>query len=410
MEAILPRYHNVWIAPLFIFLFLFNTAFLPEGLSFSLLLTPVWLFLLYRMQGLRYLTAFCLVLGTYMMIHLWLGVIVHYYLISTLMLFCTGVFALTTAMILSKDLVDLEGIFNKILILNFLLALCSIPLLLFPSIKSVVWYSMSMSDQIRVIARLKLFTSEASHYSYLIAPLFIFYYCKALFQRESVPWLALFMISVPMAMSLSFGVIGCLTISGMILIGFRFRRVFNSSKKRSVLLASMGGAALVLLILFVFYRHNLFFLRIDNILNGRDTSFRGRTYESFILAHKILQQKSLYWGIGPGQLKVFAREIIIQYYFYSRIPETIRIPNAVAETIVCYGYIGVVLRIGLQVFLFFRTGVRKNPYRLWLFLFLFIFQFMGSYITNAAEYVFWILCFSNISNQLFENQLNTKVR
>jgi hypothetical protein len=43
--------------------------------------------------------------------------------------------------------------------------------------------------------------------------------------------------------------------------------------------------------------------------------------------------------------------------------------------------------------------VWTNYYRLLLFLFVFIYQFTGSFITNVAEYVIWILAFTNTFHQ-----------
>src|SRR5690606_31566754 len=119
----------------------------------------------------------------------------------------------------------------------------------------------------------------------------------------------------------------------------------------------------------------------------------GRTYEAFIIADHVAALKSKLWGIGPAQLKFIARDSIVQYYHYMKIPEVIRIPNASAESIVWYGYVGFALRILLQLFLFVKTKVWQNPFRLWLFLFVFIYQFTGSYITNSYEYLLWILVF-----------------
>ena len=153
----------------------------------------------------------------------------------------------------------------------------------------------------------------------------------------------------------------------------------------------MATAAIAL---FIFFPNNPIYLRIQNIFSGEDTSARGRTYEAFILANKIIAQKSMLWGIGPGQLKLDGRNIIIQYYQYLRIPSVVRIPNACAETIVYFGYIGLALRLLLQISLFFSTRVYTNPYRMWLFLFVFIYQFTGSYITNIAEYMVWTMAFS----------------
>ena len=53
----------------------------------------------------------------------------------------------------------------------------------------------------------------------------------------------------------------------------------------------------------------------------------------------------------------------------------------------------------VEIFFFFQTRVWTNYYRLWLFLFMFIFQFAGSFITNVAEYVIWILAFTKVFEQ-----------
>ena len=238
----------------------------------------------------------------------------------------------------------------------------------------------------------------ASHYSYLLAPVVIFFYGKAMFISAKKALPALFIITVPLLLSLSFGVMVCLLASGLIITIICFRAIFDTRHKRIMLLFILAAVTVAGYLLYKYFPENILFLRIQNMLVGKDTSARGRTYESFILAHKIIAQKSYWWGIGPGQLKIAGRDIVIQYYYYSKIPEIIRIPNACAETIVCFGYAGFTLRIGMQLLLFHSTKVFRSPYRLWLFLFLFIFQFTGSYITNVTEYIFWILAFSPALN------------
>jgi len=57
------------------------------------------------------------------------------------------------------------------------------------------------------------------------------------------------------------------------------------------------------------------------------------------------------------------------------------------------------LRLIIEIALFFHTKVWRNYYRLLLFFFVFIYQFTGSFITNVAEYVIWILAFTNIFHQ-----------
>ena len=78
---------------------------------------------------------------------------------------------------------------------------------------------------------------------------------------------------------------------------------------------------------------------------------------------------------------------------------TVTIPNAAAETLTIFGWIGFILRITVEIFFFFFTKVWSNYYRLLLFSFIFIYQFTGSFITNIAEYVIWILAFTNVFHQ-----------
>jgi hypothetical protein len=203
------------------------------------------------------------------------------------------------------------------------------------------------------------------------------------------------------------GVITALIITGIIIILVHFDRVFSSPAKKRAIYALVLLSVAALAIAYYKFPDNPLFARISNIINGDDTSARGRTYEAFILAHKIAAQKSLLWGIGPGQLKLIGREIIINYYSYNNMLGAVRIPNASAETIAYFGYIGLSIRILLEVVLFFYTRLYQNPYRLWLFLFVFIYQFTGSYITNAGEYLVWLLAFAPVFPDFIENQSNT---
>jgi len=181
----------------------------------------------------------------------------------------------------------------------------------------------------------------------------------------------------------------------MMLMVFSRSIIFQKLLRQKLFLILISLLSITVL-LAILNPDNPLFNRLLNVVQGTDTSARGRTYESFILAHKIVAEKNLFFGIGPGQLKVFGRNIIIQYYSYSNIPEVVRIPNACADTIVCFGYLGLAIRLGIQLLLFYTTKLFKNPFRLWLFLFLFIYQFTGSYITNPVEYMLWALVFAPV--------------
>jgi hypothetical protein len=402
MDAVLPHTKaSSRLEPLFLFLFFFNTFLLPQGLSWSLLLTPVWLYLLHITGRLYLLRGLLLIFICFGCVHLLLGVDLVYYAVSVALMLGLGIFLITAWYYLNNSDIDYEQLFKRIVLLNFIFTLISIPFLFIPFLKPLVWYVMSMSEGIGLIPRLKMFTYEASHYSYLLAPVAIFCYAKALFTHTRNPLPALFMVTLPLLLSLSFGVLAVLGFTGLAILALYFNSVFDTSRKRLLLVAGLIFLLAVFFVLYRYYPSNILFVRIRNIINGQDTSARGRTREAFILAHRIIAQKSYWWGIGPGQLKVLGRTMVIQYYSYSNIPSVVRIPNACAETILCFGYIGFVFRIGVQLFLFFKTRVSGSPYRLWLFLFLFLFQFMGSYITNAAEYIFWMIAFMPVIDKFF---------
>ncbi|HRN54930.1 MAG TPA: hypothetical protein PLL71_00685 [Agriterribacter sp.] len=181
-------------------------------------------------------------------------------------------------------------------------------------------------------------------------------------------------------------------------------------RKKRVFAFAVSGLLTVLfalLFLWVLFPDNPLFVRIANIITGNDSSGRGRTTDSFILAEKIADLKSLVWGAGLGQIKVLGTDIIRDYYNYPA-DYPIAIPNATAETLAIFGWAGLFLRLFIEVSLFMYTQVWKNYYRLLLFIFIFIYQFTGSYITNIAEYMIWILAFTNIFPQFDVNSLSGK--
>jgi hypothetical protein len=144
---------------------------------------------------------------------------------------------------------------------------------------------------------------------------------------------------------------------------------------------------------------------------GTDTSAKGRTFEAFELAYIIAQLKSIWWGVGVGQVKTVGYETIINYYKYPReLFPVVRIPNAFAETLAVFGIAGIAVRLFVQIYLFFKTKVSTNQYRTLLFFYVFIYQFTGSFLTNIAEYVIWIMAFSNCFAQFNKDRLNENLQ
>lgn len=394
--ALVNSYYFPLIATL---LFFFNSAFFDGRISLVFLCTPVWIYLSQSHKaGIGNGTLITgLVLLTYIPLHYLNGIeSLQDYFQSFLVLVSLLVFINVAQFYIKKQSFQLDEIFRKLLILNAFLALVSLIILFIPGLKETVWYVMSISEGIEAMPRLKLFTPEASHYSLAIAPLFIYFSIRCLFNKVEKPLFFIILASFPLLLSFSLGVIAALCISFTILLVIKYRQWFMAILPPGKILVALLLILGFLTLLYFIYPDNPLYIRIQNLLEGNDTSGRGRTYESFILADKIAALKSELFGIGPGQLKLIGRETIVQYYFYTDIPEVIRIPNATAESLAYYGYVGLALRILTEIFLFIKTKVWENPFRLWLFLFIFIYQLTGSYINNAYEYILWILAFTPI--------------
>ena len=391
----------------FVFLYFFiNTIGLPSGLLYTTLLTPVFYFWLLSKGKKQILLKFSICLAPFVLAHLINGVDIGVYIRSVVLLLTVYIFSYTFyTWITTYD--DVEGIFRRLLIANFLFTLVALCFVLTPY-RSLFWLNWSISNAgiaIENWPRLTLFSYEPSHYATLLVPFFAYYFIKFILkQREQNSLLMLMMIVLPLVLSLSMGVISGLIISIAILFLLNATRFLGSKKLLYSLSAIVISFIVLFLVLLVFYRNNPFFVRIMAIVAGKDGSARGRTYEAFYLAYKIAHLKSLVWGIGPGEIKVIGDPIIKAYYEYPDTYGQVSIPAALAETFALFGMVGTFIRLFAEVYLFFKTRVLDNYFRTLLFFYMFVYQFTGSFVTNIAEYVIWILAFTNIFPQ-FDKQV-----
>jgi hypothetical protein len=294
---------------------------------------------------------------------------------------------------------DPQSLFRQLLYINFAFCIIAIPLFYTP------WYHLLWSKQFLTTGvydfkRLSLFTYEPSYYALLFTPLFLFFLLQIIFRQNTInTWWLLTMLLLPYVLSFSLGVISALAIAGTITSLVYYKTLIVN--KRVLQLSLLAGLMLILglLAVMIFVPQNILFVRLGNVVQGNDPSAKGRTFEAFWLAHQLLQQRSYWWGIGPGQIKILGFEMIRAYYGYGYDTKYVAIPNAAAETLAIFGYVGLTVRIVAAWVLFFYTKVWQNYYRLLLFLFIFIYQFTGSFITNVAEYTIWVMAFTNVFRQ-----------
>lgn len=384
------RSDSVFLAVGIIYLF-FNSFLLPDGLLFTTLLSPFFLLSMLRKKGLQPYLVFLTITVIFAVIQLPGVAYLRVYIQSFVLLQCAAIFTIN-AYCFFKEKVDLAGSFKVFGTVNLLLLVISVAALFLPLLRPFLWYEISMSEGLPVIPRLKMFTYEASYYSLIITPLFGFYLLKKLLLSAKTGILFL-SLGLSLLLSLSFGVLGGIAISLVLLYCFNLKEL-----GKTINLNYVGALVVILVISLIavywFYPDNVFFERLRNIASGKDSSAKGRTTDSFVLAWNIAKMKSVYFGIGLGQLKLIGRDYIIHFYQYTDIPTVTRIPNAVAETLNIYGIAGVLVRFFIIGYLFFKTKVWNNYYRLFLFLFVFLYQFTGSFLFNVAEYMIWVLAFS----------------
>lgn len=384
--------------PFALIYFFLNSLGLPFGLTWMALLGPVFYVWVLLKRKKEILFPFLFLLLPFLFMHIIvIGVELNVYLISLLNLVLVYLFC-QAAYTFFKVCEDPEPIFRKILYINFFFCLIGI-VFYFTPWDHVFWITQVFTKGVNDFRRFKLFTYEASYYATLFMPIFLFYLLQYIFKQNKIAsWKLLPMIFLPYILSFSIGAIAAAILAGVLtsLVHYRTLLVKRRVVNAFIYLSTMLAAGMFILV--VYFRHNPIFTRLLNIFSGSDTSAQGRTEDAFILAQRMLEQKNEWWGIGLGQVKLVGHDIVGDYYLYN-MEYVATIPNAMAETLAIFGWLGFFLKLIIEIALFFITKVWTNYYRLILFFFIFIYQFTGSFITNMAEYMIWILAFTNVFRQ-----------
>jgi hypothetical protein len=386
-----PANHINKYLPAAVLYFFLNGFLLPVGLLYTTLLTPVLLVWVARYRYIRPMLLYFLLLVPFLVAHTLLGVDWSYYGYSLALSFTVFVFGLAFYQYVSFC-GSLRQIFQSILLINSLLTVIALIALTIPGLRELFWDNKALSPGIPQVERLKMFTYEPSYYSTLLAPVAIYYLLKAM--RNELPQRATWyvLVLVPLFLSLSFGVILGMALSFLLLV------IIRGGGRRYGTLREVVRWTFLLLAVFVvvvlIFPDNFILRRLDNIVAGKDSSFKGRTFDSFVLSLDIVRKKSLFWGTGFGQFKLLGLERFREFYNSNKYTlHDVVIPNSIGDLLGTLGLFGVAIKLFLEGYFFFRTRVFRNDYRLTLFLFIFVYQFTGSFISNIAEYAIWILAF-----------------
>ncbi len=363
------------------FYFFFNGVGLPQGLFYSTLLSPL-LFLWLYLKGRHWLTArFLLFLSPFFLAHLIIGIVSPLYYLRSLFLLWTTyitVYAFAWALLRCRRLARL---FDELITLNLCFAMFA-AIGFFTPLQSFLWHDDSNSVAgASHLLRLKLLVSEPSVYANLMLPLLIFAALRLLRESTMRNILFLIMVAFPFLLCQSFGGLSmCLAGLG-ISVMTSYRRFLKRPKNLAIL------ACLVIAIGALLATHNPIADRVMQVLTGGDSSTKSRTIFSFIVAYTVASGKSLWWGVGLGQAKLFdVSDLGIGF-------TTGVIPNAVAGTFAELGLFGVAARFAAELYLFFKTRVYLNSFRLAMFVIAFITQLTGSHLMDVQQYLMWCFAF-----------------
>lgn len=381
--------------------FFFNSFLLPDGLLYTILLSPLFLYWLKSKKAhvTRNIILFILCWLPVLVIHYSYGIALKEYLKSSALYFTVFIFSMTVYHYFKHYSFTYEPLMETVLKINFLFVLVCV-FLLAAGQRDTVWSVTDISEGVSDFPRLRMLTYEPSYYSLLLIPSFLFYF-QYIFYRNMTTrkWVLLATVLLSLGLSLSYGAIfiSILTL-GLFVLYNLFSNVRRRHNKRFVFFLSAGIVMGVVLILTLFAESG-FVLRIMNIVSGTDSSINNRSSQAYFLALSIADLKSTVFGVGPGQLKLLGENLISLVYAFSDQPDSgqmARIPSSMAETLATFGWVGFSGKLLIELILFRKTRVRTSSFRLCLFIFMFIYQFVGSFSTNVVEIFFWTLAFSRV--------------
>jgi hypothetical protein len=248
--------------------------------------------------------------------------------------------------------------------------------------------------------RLKLLTSEPAVYAFLMAPLLIFAVLRLFQNHGKRNFIYAAMVAIPMLLTQSFGGLGTCAAAFVVVLLPVYGRMLRQWKSLFILtlIAILIGGLLII--------PNPISARINQVAMGEDSSAHSRTDNGFIFAYSIAESKSLWWGVGLGQAKLYnPSEVgLAGVGFAAGV-----IPNWIAGNLAQLGIVSVLVTFVLEFYLFFRTRVYTNPFRLGMFVVAFLEQLTGGSLIDVQFYLIWCFAFFPFFPEL-DQKVRTPVR
>jgi hypothetical protein len=376
--------------------FYLNTVLLPVPVTFTSILSISGLkkaFLSHK----KTILGLLLILAIYTAIHFYFGVVPGDYLKSLAFFTLLILSGFVTYHYLKDKALQIDNSFKLLAGFGFLLVIVALICINTP-FEQYFWTSHNFVGGGEKIRRFKGLAYEPSHLALTLSPLLLYFIWKNI-EKISVKRLLYFVaIAIPIGLSISFGFVASLLIALVftLLIALLVFREFKRVLILPVLGVLLGVAA-------ISFTENPVSERMEYIFTGNDTSVNGRTTEAFMHGYNCAATKSIWFGIGLGQIKYVGETVIRPYYAamdqvgYSKENwPVMNIPNSLAETLAIFGILGVLLKIGFQLFCFVKFKVYDNYLNLSIFCFIFFYQMMGSFILSSTEIIMWAFAFAKI--------------
>ena len=386
--AAIPRPSKKKFLPVAILYFFFNGVFLPFGMFYTTLLAPCF-YLWLRGKRQRWITIkFLLVLAPFIVIHLRHGVDSKFYYLRSLLLLWTVYVTVYAFCYALKNARLAEYLFLTIIPINFYASIACLLLALTPMGPRLWNHNFSALEGTGYLPRLQMLCSEPSVYGLLLVPLLIYAVMRLLNGFTVGNMARCAMVLFPVLLSQSFGTI-TMCAAGV--------AVASLSKAKDLLRKREAWMILILLALLlalIAFTPNPVSTRMASVLSGKDSSTASRTFFGFLVADEVASSKSIWWGAGLGQAKLQdVSDLGVGF-------ETAVIPNSILVTFAELGLVAVIIKLAAQVYLFFRTRVYQDSFRLAMFTAAFICQMTGSYLMNVQEYLLWFLAFCPLFAEL----------
>lgn len=349
--------------------FFFNGVGLPPGLFYTTVFSPL-LYLWLYLEGRHWLTAkFLLVMSPFILAHMVIGVASPLQYLRSLSLWWTVYITVCAFCWALMKCRSIDRLFEQLIVLNFCATLLA--LAVFPtSLRYFFWLN----------NRLNLLSIEPSGYANLMLPLLVFTALRLLRDNSVRNLSYLMMIALPFLLCQSLGgiVMGLAGIGISLMTGYR--QFLHRSKSQTLLLyLAIATCALLL-------TPNPISARILQAAAGNDSSTNSRTINAYIAAYAVAAPNNMWWGLGLGQTKFIDLS-------YLGLALGNGFPNIVSYTFAEFGLIGLLTVLMVELYLFFRTRVYLNSFRLAMFVVAFFTQFTGSYPTSVQLYMIWFFAF-----------------